>query len=351
MDWNITDEYYIGETENFEMGRKIAAFDLDNTLINTKSKKKFPTSADDWVWAFKTVPTVLQDLIDKKYTIVIISNQAGFEKNKSKGDDWKKKIENIAKELEIELKVFCSISKNKYRKPCSTFVDEFFPETISKHSFYCGDAIGRKDDFADTDYKFAINSNLNFKSPENVFLDNDDNLPKINYWLDINNKIKNKKINFEPKEREMLIMVGFQGSGKSHLANYINKTYDYKIVNQDLLKTDAKCKKYTIELINANENIIIDSTNPSKDKRKALIDVAKKYKYTVRICQMTTSYEQSMHNNCYRAYVQGKNIVPDIAYNMFKSKYEEPSLDEDVDEILKFCAQLPDDDEYYKYMY
>ncbi len=46
-----------------------------------------------------------------------------------------------------------------------------------ENSFYCGDSAGRKvnptsgrSDLKDTDYKFAINNKLAFKTPEQLFL-------------------------------------------------------------------------------------------------------------------------------------------------------------------------------------
>ncbi len=42
-----------------------------------------------------------------------------------------------------------------------------------KKSFYCGDAAGRvkgkKKDFSDSDYKFALNINITFFTPEMLF--------------------------------------------------------------------------------------------------------------------------------------------------------------------------------------
>jgi hypothetical protein len=41
---------------------KIAAFDMDQTLINTKSGKKFAQSRSDWVWWHESVPECLRRL-------------------------------------------------------------------------------------------------------------------------------------------------------------------------------------------------------------------------------------------------------------------------------------------------
>ena len=53
----------------------IACFDLDYTLIKPKSGKKFPIDKNDWEWMYPNVPKKLKDYYEKKYTIVIFSNQ------------------------------------------------------------------------------------------------------------------------------------------------------------------------------------------------------------------------------------------------------------------------------------
>jgi len=54
---------------------KIAAFDIDGTLIKVKSGKKFPTNADDWKLWGSNVPKKLQEAHEKGYAIVLLSNQ------------------------------------------------------------------------------------------------------------------------------------------------------------------------------------------------------------------------------------------------------------------------------------
>ena len=47
----------IGQVGAFVGSSKIAAFDLDNTLIKTKSGNKFPQSYKDWqVWDDSVIP-------------------------------------------------------------------------------------------------------------------------------------------------------------------------------------------------------------------------------------------------------------------------------------------------------
>lgn len=73
--------------------RKIAAFDLDGTLINTKSGRTFPINVDDWKLFNDNIIPVLKQLTEKNYSIVIITNQLGVSKNKITVDELQQKIE------------------------------------------------------------------------------------------------------------------------------------------------------------------------------------------------------------------------------------------------------------------
>lgn len=359
MDIVKNNKYYELTTKNFEYKSKIASFDLDDTLVTPKDKKDkkdkknlFSKNADDWKWMYDCVPNKLKELYEDGYCIIIISNQGGIEKGKSDGDEWIKKIQNINNELKIEMKVFCSTGNNRYRKPCSTFFTEFLAvntKKISSKSFYCGDACGRKDDFSDTDYKFALNCNLKFYTPEMFFLKEKEELPKINYIFDFSEK-KNFLLNFTPSQKEMLIMVGFQGSGKSFVSKYISQKYNYEIVNRDTEKTIPKCIKKATKFLDENKNLIIDNTNSSEENRKQWIELAKQYNYEVRVLHMQTPIELCKHNNVYRSITQDIDIIPDIAYNMYKSKFQVPNKEEGIKEIIKIDYSYPDDEKYYKYL-
>jgi len=351
MKWIKNNEYLLGVSNEFEFKTKLALFDLDNTLIVTKSGKKFAINEDDWIFRFKNVKTKLSEL--KDYCIVIVSNQAGIDSGKEKPDRWIRKLDNIQKKLNLDLYVFCSTGHNIYRKPFPTFFLEIIPDHDQidfENSFFCGDSAGRKNDYRDTDYKFALNCGLKFLTPELFFEGKQSRIPKIEYP---NVKdIKNTKLKFAPQEKEIIIMVGFPASGKSYVSKLIHDTYKYEIINQDILKTKAKCIKFAINLIGDNKSLIIDATNPSSDTRKTWIDLAKKHNYTVRVINMTTSLELSKHNNSYRYLKNKQNYIPEIAYNIFKSKFEVPNLNEGIKEIIKM-NQLgkPKDEFYHMFLY
>lgn len=62
---------------------KIAAFDLDGTLIVTKSGKRFAKDDSDWQWFHPSrVPGKLAELLADEYLLVLFSNQNGIEKGK-----------------------------------------------------------------------------------------------------------------------------------------------------------------------------------------------------------------------------------------------------------------------------
>ena len=334
MKWNKTNEYYEASTPNFKMNKKIASFDLDGTLVVPKSNKKFSVDSNDWKWIFNNVPDKIKELDKSGYSIVIISNQAGIEKGKQSGDEWIKKLEDIVKGLNVEMKVFCSTGKNKYRKPIPFIWEEFFRKDFDSDSFYCGDAAGRKGDFSDTDYKFALNLGLKFYLPENLFLGKAVEPPEINYCFNFKDKNLRKKIkfnfDFNSKDKEIIIMNGFPGSGKSYVSNYLKEKYGYEIINQDTLKTKAKCKKEAEKFMKNKTCLIIDATNPSKETRKEWIDLAK--------------------SNVYRSFTKNIEQIPDIGFNIYKSKYQKPDISEGIEEILEVEQTYPDNDKYFIYL-
>ena len=221
-------------------------------------------------------------------------------------------------------------------------------------TFYCGDCAGRKFDRTDTDYKFALNCVINFKTPEDVFEGKLSVIPKINYPVlpGLNDEQHFTILNsFKPANKEIIIMIGYQGSGKSFLSKEISKKFGYAVINQDMLKTKQKCMALVKGLINNQKNIIIDSTNPDKKSRELWIDIAKNNKYTTRAILMTTAINIAKHNNHYRNLTTNCKLVPSVAYNIYKSKYQEPVEAEGFLEIIKSTSRPPEDFSYYYYMF
>lgn len=348
MEWQITQDYLQGTTKNFIMTNKMAIFDLDNTLICTKSGKKFPINNKDWKFLYNNVKEILEKLVqlvplyETKYCIIIISNQL-----KINNETFMEKINEIQKQLNLELKFLCSIKKNKYRKPMTGFFDKLIENiNIDKRSFYCGDAAGREKDFSDCDYKFAKNCCINFKLPEEIFENKIIDIPKIIYP---DTHHKNKKFTFTPQIKEIIIMIGYPASGKSYIANIINKKYNYEIIGNDSLSKKKYLEKIN-KCINDNKCFIIDNTNPTKDVRKIYIDIAKQNNYKIRAINMLSSYDLSMHRNYYRLLLQDY-LIPELVYRIYKKKFQQPELIDGFDECINVEPLFVKDINYHKYLY
>jgi len=354
MIWDNNFPYLYGETKDFELKKNIASYDIDGTIITTKSGKVFPIDYKDWKFLYENTITKLREYYNKDYCIIFISNQGGLKTIEQK-DNWKKKINNIVKEIDIPLCVYSSADNYFYRKPFATIWNIIKSKIlISDKSFYCGDAAGRKNDHNDTDYKFALNCDIKFMTPEMVFLNKSKcNDCKINYpnLSELNN---NSNYNFLPeKNRELIIMFGFPGSGKSTFINKYIEPFEYVIINQDILKTKNKCINETEKYMKINKNIVIDSLNYTKEMRKIYINIAKKYNYNVRCIVLNTSYEISKHNMLYRYYKSNgtESRIPDLVYNKMKKNTELPDINEGIKNIEYIDPIRPLDEDYNYYMY
>ena len=79
----------------------IIAFDLDGTLITTKSGAKFSKSSDDWKFFHQNVPNMIREKYHEGAHIAIISNQNGISKGHTTIGELKTKLRAIIAELGI----------------------------------------------------------------------------------------------------------------------------------------------------------------------------------------------------------------------------------------------------------
>ena len=305
----------------------VAGFDLDSTIIKTKSGRKFGKNADDWMWLYKCVPDKLKSLQDEGFNIVIFTNQSGL-KTEEKRKEFERKLENIFVKNNIKVEVIAALNKDKYRKPLPNMFTECKAGFDKQKSFYVGDAAGRKQDFSDSDYKFALNLGIKFYTPEDYFLGIKERLPVIKKLIENNKDIDIKTV----YDKELIILVGLPSSGKSTFAK--DKLKEYTIINQDMLKTKAKCiAKCKNEMKKNSSKIVIDNTNINLETRKIYLDLAKDNGYCVRIFIFKTSIELCHHLNTYRDYTGERKRIPDIVYNIMKKKYTEPMYSENENVI------------------
>lgn len=158
-------------------------------------------------------------------------------------------------------------------------------------------------DWGDADIKFAKNSGLPFYRPNEIFRSN-----------------INKKLIENLNKFNIIITVGNQGSGKSTLSRRISENGNHIILQSDVLKSKL-VKKY-LDLLNYGKiNIIIDSTNPSQEKRDLFVLPALEKNLSVIV--VWNIRDGRAWNN-----LRTDGKVPSIAYNIYSKNFENPELDD-----------------------
>lgn len=183
---------------------RIAAFDLDSTLVSTRTRSPFPRNGEDWKWAFESVVDVIRKMANhgnvnevkltpkckELYTtesppfiIAIISNQGGTiaRPDTKRYQYLYQRIHAITQELGVPTRFYGATKPPKgttdeFRKPKTNMWTELLKDiAISAdqvdmdNSFFVGDALGRKNDFSDSDKVFAQKLGLKCYSPEEIF--------------------------------------------------------------------------------------------------------------------------------------------------------------------------------------
>ena len=332
-----------------------ASFDLDRTLVEPKSGKKFPRDADDWKFMENVEKKLKSEIISGK-KLVIFTNQGWNDEKKI--EQYKKRLESIHECLgKPEIIVLAATrSHSKYRKPSSLMLkclcENYFKVEMS-HSFYVGDAAGRSNDHSDTDRTFAMNSGLSFYTPEMYFLGQDDEQYTLKVdFTKLEKEDEGEDYSFTPLDKEVIICVGMPGSGKSQFVKRYLKHLGYTHINQDTLKTKDKClKTLDAQLKKNDKHIVIDNTNPSSTTRAEYINIVQKYKVPVRVLFFNTPPDVCKHNNAYRESLGERDRVPEIAYRIYQKNFIEPTESEGCREVITipFKVQKDTPEEYYTY--
>lgn len=277
------------EEKGAQKRTKIAAFDLDSTLIATTSGRKHSKDAADWRWWDKQVPGKLKELYDDGFHVAILSNQGGMTLHidpKQKGPqkytakrvgEFKDKGSAILRYLNLPVTMYAATAKDNFRKPRTGMWEELLKDmglqakdVNMEESIFVGDAGGRVatvsngvaviKDFSCSDRNLAHNIGVRFSTPEEFFLGLEPrkwerDLDLMHYPLGsdgLESTLFAKK-----NEQDIVLFCGRPGAGKSTFYWKHLEPLGYERVNQDTLKTREKCFQAAKEFLGNGASVAV----------------------------------------------------------------------------------------------
>lgn len=296
--------------------QKLAIFDFDWTLVKPCDGRKFPKNVNDWQWWNSEVLSVVNSFIHNDYTIVIATNQS---------KPWKiDMIRNVMSLFDKEPLLVCCQSHDTYKPDTRTFFSIITFDFDREHSLMVGDALGRPQDWNNTDKLFAINLNIPYQSPEQTFM----------------KPFQLTTCPFQtPNHKETIILVGYPGSGKSTIANTFPD--NYLIISTPNTNQMIQIAKPHIN----TRSIIFDSTNHTIALRSKIIQFSQKHNTPCHCIWLQTNIDTSIERMLHRAHFTYNNTPIINTYNNtpinftinsvynYRKSFEPPTLNEGFQSI------------------
>jgi predicted kinase len=140
---------------------------------------------------------------------------------------------------------------------------------------------------------------------------------------------------------EVVILIGFQGAGKSTFrAQRFEGTH--ALVSKDLLRNnrrpERRQQRLIAEALAAGKSVLVDNTNPSVEERATTIDTARSFGARVVGYFLESPLQECAARNEARA---DDARVPDVGLFATAKRFVRPSKQEGFEEILT-VRTLPD---------
>ena len=141
------------------------------------------------------------------------------------------------------------------------------------------------------------------------------------------------------------ILIGLPASGKSTKAKEIASDFRSFVLSSDKIREElygneatqgnpaevfSLLYKQMDDILTNGFSVVIDATNICKRERSEAIKIAKKHGAKVEALVMDTPFAECVRRNDAR-----ERKVPDFVFDRMIAKYEEPTLSEGFDIILK----------------
>jgi predicted kinase len=148
-------------------------------------------------------------------------------------------------------------------------------------------------------------------------------------------------MDLDMKERELVILIGLQGSGKTTFYQ-THFAATHVRLSKDLLRNNrhpARRQAHLLaEALQAGRSVVVDNTNPTQEDRAALIGLGRSLGARVVGYYFASPLAECLGRNRQRT---GKARVPDVALYATRKRLERPASEEGFDQLW-FVGPLGD---------